>query len=239
MDRPLVVGFDGCLPGWIGSVWRGPGHQPDVILLKSLERAETELPAATAVIAIDIPLGLLDAAVPGGRACDREARGLLGPGRASSVFSPPARQALAAKTHAEASQLNRSSGPSAGGLSIQAFAIFPKLRDADVALAHSAWLRDRVIEVHPEICFRKINGSPLQTSKKRTAGKDERRRLLTERGVTGLSAFEERARRLGASTDDALDACAAAWSGWRRFIGEAECVPADATGPDHWMRIWF
>jgi predicted RNase H-like nuclease len=133
MHGPRVVGLDGCPAGWIASVWRGPGHQPDVVLLKSLERAETELPAATAVIAIDIPLGLLDAAVPGGRACDREARSLLGPGRTSSVFSPPARQALAAKTHAEASQLNRNSGPTAGGLSIQAFAIFPKLRDADEA----------------------------------------------------------------------------------------------------------
>ncbi len=50
------------------------------------------LTPAPKVIAIDIPIGLLDTPEIGGRECDREARRLLKPPRASSVFSPPIRK---------------------------------------------------------------------------------------------------------------------------------------------------
>jgi predicted RNase H-like nuclease len=189
-------------------------------------------------VAIDIPLGLLDAAASGGRTCDQLARRRLGP-RASSVFSPPVRRALEATNHAEASSLNRASGPGAGGISIQAFGIFPKLIDADTALVGSAWLRERAIEVHPEVCFSAMAGSPLEHPKKRAAGKSERRLLLGHNGFQELEGFVASARALGAGTDDALDACAATWSAWRRLHGLAECLPSDATGPNHWMRIWL
>jgi predicted RNase H-like nuclease len=190
------------------------------------------------ILAVDIPLGLQDAAARGGRECDQLARGFIG-ARASSVFSPPAVGALRASTHPEAVLLNRQSGPDAPGLSIQAFAIFPKLIDADQALAQSPWLRERTIEVHPEVCFRQMSGKPLLHAKKRAAGKDKRRELLQRGGMDGLEAFEERARNAGARTDDALDACAAAWSAWRRAHGTAACFPSTATGPDYWMRIWY
>jgi predicted RNase H-like nuclease len=39
------------------------------------------------IIAVDVPIGLLDAYEVGGRACDRAARKLLGVPRASSVFT--------------------------------------------------------------------------------------------------------------------------------------------------------
>ena len=51
------------------------------------------------VIAVDIPIGFLDAAQHGGRPCDIEARKLLGGSRASSVFSPPVRATLAAGSY--------------------------------------------------------------------------------------------------------------------------------------------
>lgn len=233
-----VAGFDGCPKGWLGAIWRGPGHSPDAICLASLRCAETELPPETFAVAIDIPLGLLTAAVPGGRSCDRQARKLLGP-RSSSVFSPPSMAALSATNYVDACKLNRQSGPDAGGVSKQSFAIFPKLIDAEQAVATSVWLRNRIIEVHPELCFRMIAGSPLQDAKKRSAGKEERRRLLQKSGFQDLQPFERAARLLGATTDDALDACVAAWSAWRRASGAAQCLPADAVGPDFSMRIWY
>lgn len=234
----IVIGLDGCPKGWLGAVWLGPGHQPESLLLASLSDAERCLPPETRTIAVDIPIGLLGSAVPGGRPCDRPARRLLGP-RASSVFSPPAAAALAAGDYAEACLLNKQSGPEAGSLSKQSFAIFPKISDAAKAVAGSIWLRERVIEIHPEVCFRMMSGSPLQYAKKKTAGKDERRRLLRQAGFENLEAFEVSARALGAATDDALDACVAAWSAWRRALGTAEYLPADASGPDYHMRIWY
>jgi predicted RNase H-like nuclease len=138
-----VAGFDGCPTGWLGAIWRGPGHPPDAICLASLRYAEAALPPDTLAVAIDIPIGLLDAAAPGGRPCDQEARKLLGP-RSSSVFSPPSQTALSATNYVEACKLNRQSGPIAGGISQQSFAIFPKLADAEQAVATSAWLRERV-----------------------------------------------------------------------------------------------
>ena len=237
-DSLMVVGFDGCPQGWIGCLWRGPGHGPAVAFLRFLVAADSELPTDVRVVAVDIPLGLQDIATPGGRRSDRPARKLLGL-RGSSVFSPPVRTALRATNHAEATRLNRLSGPDAPGISIQAFGIFPKLRDAEEALAGSAWLRERTIEVHPEVCFATMAGGPLINSKKRAEGRDERRQLLHKHGFVDIAKFELSARFHGAAADDALDACAAAWTAWRRAHGSAQCLPPDADGPDHWMRIWY
>jgi predicted RNase H-like nuclease len=233
-----VAGFDGCPNGWLGAIWNGPGHSPDAIYSASLRDAETELPRDTRAVAVDIPLGLLTAAVPGGRSCDRQARKLLGP-RSSSVFSPPSMAALAATDYTEACRISRQSGPDAGGISKQSFAIFRKLIDAEQAVAISDWLRERIIEVHPELCFRMIAGSPVQSAKKRAAGKEARRSLLQQSGFKNLQAFERAAHLLGAAADDALDACVAAWSAWRRAGGTARYLPADAIGPDFSMRIWY
>jgi len=56
-------------------------------------------PDDLAVLAIDIPIGLLD----GPRACDKAARKLLGQPRGSSVFPALSRPALGAQTYPEAS----------------------------------------------------------------------------------------------------------------------------------------
>jgi predicted RNase H-like nuclease len=190
------------------------------------------------VIAVDMPLGLQAAATPGGRPCDQHARRFVGP-RASSVFSPPAEGALAGRSHAEASILNQQSGPGAPGLSQQAVALFPKLKETGRAVAQSLWLRNRIIEVHPEVCFRAMAGRALLHAKKQPQGKDERRRLLIEAGFADVQGFELEAKRFGAATDDALDACAAAWTAWRYSKKKAECFPPDARGAHHVMRIWF
>jgi len=234
----LVAGFDGCAEGWIGAIWRGPETLPDAVLIKSLSDIEAELLPSPSVVAVDIPIGLLDVAVARGRDCDRFVRDMLGP-RKSSVFSPPTRAALSAKGHAEACAINRATGPGAGGVSQQAFNIFPKIRDAESSIANSSWLRECIIEVHPEMCFRMMGDSPLQYRKRSVQGLELRRRLLRDNGFPDVQQFEVAARKLGASHDDALDACAATWSAWRRARGIAEYLPRDATGPDHSMRIWY
>ncbi len=234
----IVAGFDGCKPGWIGAIWRGPGSPPTAIHLASLATAERELAFETIVIAVDIPLGLLEAAVRGGRLCDQQARQQLGR-RASSVFSPPVMAALKASTYREACELNQSSGPEGRKISKQSFAIFPKLIDGERSVRESEWLRNRIIEVHPELCFRTMAGFPLITKKKRAVGKDERRQLLRDHGFAELPFFERAARDLGAASDDALDACVSAWTAWRHAAGTAKCLPTNASGSHYSMRIWY
>lgn len=233
-----VAGLDGCRAGWIACVWGGPDTPGSALLLPSLAHSEAALPANTVAVAVDVPMGLTEAATRGGRECDRLARRLLGR-RGSSVFAPPARPALAAGTHAEANRINRASSTMQIGVSLQAFAIFGKIRDAEASLAGSPWLRTRAIEVHPEVCFAEMaDGQPLQR-KKSVTGRTERRRWLEQAGFVDVASFEVEARRLGAAADDALDACAAAWTAWRRAKGVARCLPPDAGGAPHAMRIWI
>ena len=121
------------------------------------------------MIAIDIPIGLLDVYVPGGRDCDREARKLLGQPRGSSVFSAPSRASLGARNYDEARPHH---------MSQQAFGILPKVRAVDEAMTPE--LQDRVFESHPEVAFWSLAGRPMKNNKKRVAGREERLVALEE-----------------------------------------------------------
>ena len=230
----MVAGVDGIRTGWIVVLWCGPGTMPAVHRLASLNDAAAVFPQGTAVVAVDIPIGLLEVARRGGRDCDQAARGYVGP-RKASVFSPPALAALMARTHAEACALNRATGPDAPGLSLQAFAILPKIAEAQAALAQCDWLRQRMIEVHPEVCFRTLAKQALAHGKLCRAGREERCMLLAPAGLAPDAALFAAARRLGAKPDDLIDACVAAWTAWRRLTREAMVLPDRAVSGS---RIW-
>src|SRR5450759_4241933 len=97
----IIAGVDGCAAGWI-------------VVQRDTESGRSSWCLASAGLAsgvrrlssVFIPIGLLDAALPGGRACDMAARKLLGPKRGSSVFPPPVRAALDCRTYPEALQAN-------------------------------------------------------------------------------------------------------------------------------------
>src|SRR5439155_4147082 len=86
---PLVAGVDGCRAGWV--VVLSEGARSEVTVARDFAGV-LGLTRGACVVGVDMPIGLLDAAAPGGRECDRHARRLLGRGRACSVFSPPARR---------------------------------------------------------------------------------------------------------------------------------------------------
>jgi predicted RNase H-like nuclease len=216
-----VAGVDGCKDGWF-------------IVLRDLSsgvcsyRIETDLrrfviaPDPPIIIAIDIPIGILDEAVRGGRECDRAARKLLGSPRCSSVFSPPIRGALKQNSFSGAVAANRQSSSESIGISQQCFALFEKLREADETATPE--LQDRLREVHPELCFYELAGQrPMKFRKKLRVGYDERKTFLREYDNI-IREFHE-TRILAASRDDFLDACAACWSAQRIFEGKAICIP--------------
>jgi predicted RNase H-like nuclease len=168
------IGIDGCRAGWFCMILDSGNHGS--FRLAPDAGAVGELAAAADAALIDIPIGLPDSG-PEGRLCDREARRLLGAGRAASVFSAPARPALAATGYAHALELNRRA--TGRGLSRQAWNIVPKISAIDTLLCANGALRDVLRECHPELCFRALNaGQAMRFSKKRPEGRKERLGVL-------------------------------------------------------------
>jgi predicted RNase H-like nuclease len=203
-----VVGVDGCRGGWLAAVvddagvsWRWTAAIADVLS----EPADA--------VAVDMPIGLVES---GRRACDVEARRLLGR-QASSVFAAPVRAVLGCATYAEARAVLTDRG--GASMSAQAFGIVRAVRDLDAALSPDD--DDRVVEAHPELAFRAMTGAPLP-GKKTDEGRQRRLAALTE-SWPGVAALVGAAPR-PAATDDALDALACAWVARRWLTGEAKVL---------------
>lgn len=216
----LVAGIDGCRIGWVVATANlAPGVEDFQLQVLPTFKDVVELLPHIDVIAVDIPIGLLDRAERGGRLVDRLARQRL-PGRTSSVFSAPIRPVLSASTYAEALRLTRASSPDGVGFSKQGWAIVPKIREVDEVRAASG--EGRIFEVHPEVCFAAMSGRPMSHNKKNAPGREERLGALR----TGLIVLDDsRIRVRGAAADDVIDACAALWTAARIARGEAKRLP--------------
>jgi predicted RNase H-like nuclease len=187
------------------------------------------------VVGIDVPIGLLDSAVNGGRECDVEARKLLGQPRGTSVLSPPSRRALKARTPEEAHEWNKSSGPHAPGLPLQARAIIPKIHEVDELITPS--LQRRIVEVHPELCFYEMNRRrPVVEPKKTAEGRKRRIRLLESEWRRKLDELID-SRPRGVGRDDVIDAMAACWTAERVWMGKAIRIPADPPRDSSGLRM--
>lgn len=202
-----VLGVDACKSGWVAI-------RLAETVTAHFASTVADLPTDVSVIAIDIPIGLPDR---GRRTADVKTRAELGP-RWSSIFMTPVRAALAEETHSRASAVNRELAGE--GMSIQAFGLFPKIREVD------AWRRTvshRVVEAHPELSFREMAGAPLPDSKKTWAGHEHRRRLLAEQGIHLPADLGNAGRE--AAPDDILDAAAVAWTAARVTANIARSLP--------------
>lgn len=234
-----VAGVDGCRAGWYAVLWDTEtnrftgGVQADFT-------GVLDFSGQAALVAVDIPIGLLDHALPGGRTCDVYARKLLHPNRMSSVFSAPVRKTLEAETYPEALALSRDSSHYGRGLSKQCFGILPKIREVDALM--SPGLQRRVREVHPELSFFALNGDfPLRHAKRTQEGRAERLDLLVRAGFAPLLAQALGTRLAGAEPDDLLDACAACWSARRIAEGGAAALPPEPHRDSRGlcMQIWY
>ncbi len=223
MGSAWVAGVDGCRAGW-------------VVVLRATDTGEVRarvvatfgellrMPERPGAIAIDVPIGLPAAAVAGGREADRLARGMVGP-RASSVFSPPSRRALAAfrrgGAYAEVSAANagEDGGPR---LTLQCFGILPKIDEVDAGMTTA---RQRAVrEAHPELCFAEAaGGGPMRHPKKTAAGRRERLAVLR---ALEFPPIQIDAPRAHVQPDDVLDAAITCWTAMRMARGEAIALPA-------------
>lgn len=172
MTVKVVFGVDGCKAGWF--YFRDDGQQLTCGIAGSFTELASAAPPASRIY-VDIPIGLIDRG-DSGRACDREARQLLG-ARRSSIFSPPCRPVLDATTYDEARNISQQS--IGKKISKQSFLIMPKIREVDDFLTSSSH-RLSVREVHPELAFWALNArQPMTHNKKLQSGFEERLALLS------------------------------------------------------------
>jgi predicted RNase H-like nuclease len=229
--------MDGMPGGW-AVVLATPGEQPDrVIRVGSIWELFSRMPNLS-VVTIDIPIGLLESYRTGGRPCDQVARQRL-KSRASSVFPAPIRPVLGANSYSEACEVSRGSAPEGGAISRQCFAIVPKIKEVDDFLDERRDLRDRIFEVHPELCFTELAGTPMENGKARKDGLAERS-LALRNIYPALDGLKEQAKHTRIPDADLLDATVACWTALRCHNGVARSlvdpIPRDARGLP--MTMW-
>jgi predicted RNase H-like nuclease len=233
-----VAGIDGCRAGWV--VVLRPLARPRDSQVRLVQHVSEvlELPEMPAIIAIDIPIGLPDTSGAGGRQCDIEARKLLG-ARKSSVFSVPARAAVAETDYIRACEIAERHSDPPRKISKQTFNLFPKMREVDAWMTPS--LQDRVRECHPEVVFWRLNGKrPVALPKKPAGGQVLRKNLLLAAGYAEAVLASNPFPKSSASDDDIIDAFACATAAADMVAGRAiqfpESPPCDCCGLR--MEIW-
>lgn len=214
-----IVGVDGCRGGWLATSYapitpdsfaaeqlsiETPGCLTSVSMYTTIHDLWHDHQDATGIL-IDMPIGLPDDRT---RLVEPAARGQL-PGKASSVFSVPCRQAVFASSYARACDINQAK--LGKRLSLQAWYICPKICELDRLLQSSQQAASVVREAHPELAFAQLRGKPLKYSKKLAAGHSERLEILVQYRpeLADLYAMSlKRWLRREVQADDILDAMA-------------------------------
>lgn len=210
-------GLDGCKSGWFYVCMTSGRTQYGVVstVQEIFNRDEDKR------VLIDIPIGLATPQKPV-RACDQQARQLLGK-RRSSVFSMPIRDLLAVEDYAV---LNAQSKAITGkGISKQSYAILPKVREVDHCLKADISLRGVVREAHPELCFTGLKGAPMHFNK------------ATEEGFEERIAVLESYRAMAAAE---INTMVAAWKSSKVAVNDivdAYVCALTASMEEHWVTI--
>lgn len=159
------VGVDWGGNGWIAIVRDGDEWSAEFLpsmLSLWLAHGDAE------TILVDIPIGLPE---DDRRACDEAAKTELG-ARRNSVFYTPCRDAVYEDSYDAASEANERAR--SDGLSTQAWSIAPRIREVDEFLREYPEALGTVRESHPEVCFAKLAGGPIESAKSDQDGYEAR-----------------------------------------------------------------
>ena len=214
----LYIGVDGCKNGWIAAIL-------DYGTLK-MERFATvqeiteKYPEFDAFL-IDMVIGLRDNITQSRP--DEAAKKELGI-KASTVFPVPSRSAVYAKTEEEQKKANiKTIGKS---LPKQSIAIIPKIRELDTFLRDHPDYQGRILESHPEVDFKRLNGAVITTRKKEHTGFMERKNVLSHYlSRECMSDFYIMAKGLSCKPDDLMDAACLAVTAAFHAHGLSETIP--------------
>jgi threonine dehydratase len=226
--EPVALGLDGCRSGWVAAIAYGRSERPARTELRRFADmggllSWRESQASKPIVAVDVPMGLPD--YVGLRPCDVEARARLG-ARWMCVFEPPDRE-LYGHDFASARELvwaRREKDPGAvfHVLTHQGIQIMRKIEDVDRVLLADPTRERWLVEVHPEVSFRRLAQDELPR-KKSSAGKKRRLAMLRAR----FADVDERLDdvpwlRKEVAYDDILDAYVGLWSALRFARGDHE-----------------
>ena len=219
-----MTGVDACASGWVAVTLPRTAADaastpvcPHVAVAPTLDGL-----SLAGLVGIDMPLGLL---ADGWRVADVLARQALGR-RGVTVFAIPPRPVWQYPTYAEANSACRTL--TGKGMAAQTWGLRSKLLEAD---AYRCASPAPLYEVHPELSFAAIAGTPLTASKHTEAGLVLRRDLLAQVGITVP------AKVTGAGVDDLLDAAVVAWSARRIAVGRAVILTDPAQHADDGTEI--
>jgi predicted RNase H-like nuclease len=216
----LLAGVVPVRAGWLvaSAKWQGATIAPEEPRIAGLFLDILDYKPAYRVIAVFTPIGLLEEPRPRGRACEREARRVLGLPRSSAIASAPPRPALSCSTYEEAAKV------SGGHLSPIGWHQARKIAEVDKDIA-PYWQRT-VFEVHPELSFFQLaEDRALQYRKRTRAGIEEREAILRSR-LPGVERFLN-AKITGISESQLLDAAACLWTARRIAARAVSRLPED------------
>ena len=254
MEAVWLAGVDGCAAGWMAAFIQPAENELRVRVVPRFADV-VFAPEKPTVVAVDMPIGLPERTGPGGRAAENAVRLLL-KRRRPSVFSIPSRAAVYSElgplegqaeilaAHQRACAVARQTSDPPRGVTIQAFNIFPKIREVDEVLRSDTLIAARVFETHPEVAFWRLNNEQeMSEPKKRRSrlhepGLAERRKVLIANGFTREAVNKK--PPAGVAIDDLLDALACAAIARRIHLGQAKPFP-DPPGSDKFglaMAIW-
>ena len=218
------VGIDGCKGGWIAAaICRG---ELKLYKFASINEITDKLPFDACMIDMVIGLQGNEAQVRP----DGMARKIL-KGRASTVFPAPCRKAVYGKTKEERLQANievlHKEFPS------QTDAIIPKMRELDEFLQVNMQYKNRLQESHPEVCFARLNGGVLRTSKHDMEGIRERAAVIADFLPEVTEGWiVESARKMQCNADDIVDSVCLAIVANLLMQGKTESIPPEPMTDD-------
>jgi predicted RNase H-like nuclease len=177
---------------------------------------------AFAIIAVNGPIGYLGRLEPRGRACDQEARALLGR-RGAAVQSAPVWSQVDAEAHG-----------SLVGLDAVSRTLLPRYRE--LALEMAPYRQRNVYEVHPELSFYQLNDDvPMRYSKRSERGQQERRTLLKAKIPGAERILDDHLP--GVPYSHLLDVAALMWTARRIFSKASVRVPQDPQWDENGLRM--
>jgi predicted RNase H-like nuclease len=212
----ILAGVEPCGGGWLVA----PGNlqgislapQPAYVLTTLAEVLDYR--PSFSVVALHAPVGLTDGPDEQ-RACDVQAKEMLGQRRAAAMPAP-SRKLLDARTFEEAKQIDPA-------LDIVRWRSLPKAVEAIREV--QSWRQRSVWEVNPELAFRQMNeSSELRYGRRTVHGMRERRDLLVAKLPGAERVLAERPR--GVREGKLLDALADLWTA-RRIMARAITRLAD------------
>lgn len=201
---------------WAGGQWLGVsienGSYADYHFGETFTRLWDTLEDPDCAL-IDIPIGLPEDAetLAARETVDSRVRSVTG--KPSSVFPVPSRKAarMAFEGGSYEAVAEQNEADLAKGMNRQTFHISSGIGDVDSFLEDFETARDKIVESHPELCFRGLLGRELGYSKQSAAGIGERLTALEKLVDNPEGIVSSVTRELGGESkavemDDVIDA---------------------------------